>query len=127
MDGWDVISTYTRADALDDGVLVDVTEMAQEAGWNFPVAITQHLYAEITPTEAEKQQLGQSYEGRLWDVLSMAAMTARAINYEIPMDRMGFQVIVAHREGDTLLHLLAHIGPGDQREPVITIGYPRDF
>jgi hypothetical protein len=35
---WDdakVISTYTRAQALEDGVLVDVSEMAKEAGIKF--------------------------------------------------------------------------------------------
>jgi hypothetical protein len=31
----DVIYRYTRADALRDGVLIDVTEAAQEAGFTF--------------------------------------------------------------------------------------------
>ena len=35
----DVISTYTRAQALEDGVLIDPGTMAAEAGFKWPVAI----------------------------------------------------------------------------------------
>ncbi|MCE9563538.1 MAG: hypothetical protein K8U57_15970 [Planctomycetes bacterium] len=37
----EVIHSYTRANALADGVLVDVSETAREAGIRFPVALTQ--------------------------------------------------------------------------------------
>jgi len=40
----EVISTYTRAEAQDDGVLIDVTEIAKEAGIVYPVAISQGLW-----------------------------------------------------------------------------------
>jgi type I site-specific restriction endonuclease len=36
----EVISTYTRAQALEDGVLVDAGAMAHEADFKWPVAIT---------------------------------------------------------------------------------------
>src|SRR3972149_219225 len=36
----DPISVYTRAQALEDGQLVDVSETAKEAGIRFPVALT---------------------------------------------------------------------------------------
>ena len=35
-----VISCYSRAQAIEDGVLVDVTNMAREAGFKWPVALT---------------------------------------------------------------------------------------
>ena len=35
-----LISSYTRSEALADGVLVDVTETAREAGFVIPVALT---------------------------------------------------------------------------------------
>ena len=35
-----VISVYTRAQALADGVLIDAGPMAREAGFRWPVAIT---------------------------------------------------------------------------------------
>ena len=36
----DIISTYTRAQAIKDGVLIDVSSTAKEAGFEWPVAIT---------------------------------------------------------------------------------------
>jgi hypothetical protein len=36
----DVIYGYTRKRAIEDSVLVDITEMAKEAGIMYPVAIT---------------------------------------------------------------------------------------
>jgi hypothetical protein len=35
-----LISSYTRSEAFADGVLVDVTETAREAGFVIPVALT---------------------------------------------------------------------------------------
>src|SRR3954467_12974074 len=36
----DLIHRYSRADALRDGVLIDVSETAREAGVRYPVALT---------------------------------------------------------------------------------------
>src|SRR4051812_27741843 len=36
----EVIFAYTRKQAIEDGVLVDVTETAKEAGFKIPVALT---------------------------------------------------------------------------------------
>ncbi|HKI36594.1 MAG TPA: DUF6573 family protein [Gemmataceae bacterium] len=36
----DLIHRYTRADALRDGVLIDVSATAREAGFKYPVALT---------------------------------------------------------------------------------------
>jgi hypothetical protein len=36
-----LIYRYSRADAIRDGVLIDVSEMAREAGGRLPVALTQ--------------------------------------------------------------------------------------
>jgi Family of unknown function (DUF6573) len=41
----DLIHRYTRADALRDGVLIDVTQAAQEAGFRWPVAMTVAAWA----------------------------------------------------------------------------------
>ena len=35
-----VIHVYTRAQAIADGVLIDATELAREAGFRFPVALS---------------------------------------------------------------------------------------
>ena len=35
-----VVASYSRAQAIEDGVLIDVTAMAREAGFKWPVALT---------------------------------------------------------------------------------------
>ena len=125
-----VIYSYTRAQAIADGVLVDVTEMAKEAGFQLPVAITEGLENRLTPNRAD-QGLGQDYEGRLWDVLWLAAFTIKLADPST--DTVTFTV--APQEADaksggprtTELHIRAVCGPGDEGEPVVTIGFPEDF
>ena len=65
----DVIDQYTRAQAIDDGFLIDVTETAREAGISFPTALTSAVWAQCV-TVPEKAAW-QDERGRLWDVLTM--------------------------------------------------------
>ena len=64
------ISVYTAQEAVEDGTLIDVSEMAQEAGFSkaFAVRITTGVHELCTPPKSNKIQ---SYDGRLWDVLWM--------------------------------------------------------
>ena len=39
-----VLSAYTRAQAIEDGILVDVSETAREAGFRIPVAVTRTVW-----------------------------------------------------------------------------------
>src|SRR5947208_8328839 len=71
----DIIHRYTRADALRDGVLVDVSATAREAGIRYPVALTRAAWercVSIPPGVA-----CQDEAGRLWDVLFLLALAAR--------------------------------------------------
>jgi hypothetical protein len=126
----DLIYAYTRAQALADGVLVDVSPMAREAGFRYPTAITADLHARLTPHEREKA-LGQSYDGRLWDVLFLASLSGRKVGSS---DRANFQVslfeaddVPPHHPHRRTLCLWVVVGPGDDGEMVITIGFPEDF
>ena len=65
---WHVIFSYTRAQALADGVLIDVTGQAKTLGFRVPVAVTDHLYngyVAAVPPGLESE--GQSTAGRLHD------------------------------------------------------------
>jgi hypothetical protein len=60
----EVIFSYTRAQAIADRVLIDVTPTALEAGFRFPVAMTAALMAAV---ETIPQQYShEDIEGRLW-------------------------------------------------------------
>ena len=56
----DVVSTYTAEQAIEDGIFVDVTETAKEAGIKYPVAVTRNLWdTHIVPSKHCKR-MGQS-------------------------------------------------------------------
>jgi len=44
---FEIISLDTRADAIADGFLVDVSDMAKEAGFKWPVAVTRAVWDDI--------------------------------------------------------------------------------
>jgi hypothetical protein len=123
-----LIYSYSRAQAIEDGVLADVTDVAKQVGFRYPVAITSALHDRLQPSQHD---LGQDYDGRLWDVLWMAALKVRLGNSET--DTIRFSVIQQEADSKTGqlhnidLHLWAVCGPGDEGEPVVTIGFPQDF
>ena len=129
------IHTYSRADALDDGYLVDVTETAREAGFRFPVALTRAAWddcIEWSDADTARKHWPQDQAGRLWDVLTMTRCYVRGAACRDPdADRFMLQVLRVPRAGRGVkaraVRLMAHVGPGDDAEPVITIGLPSDF
>jgi hypothetical protein len=124
----EAIFTYSRAQALEDGVLVDAGPMAREAGFRFPVALTDAVWHDcVAWTDADNSgQVHQDESGRLWDVLFMAhhaVRTSRNVG-----DRLLFELHRVPRDGTsteavaTTLKLI--VGPGDDGEPVVTILLP---
>ena len=125
----EVIDRYTRAQAITDGLLVDLTEprftfreelnICQEAGIVYPVAMTAAAFAETIGDDTTGECLvdGQDISGRLWDVLFLFRLAARRTN----SDRFRFDVLVWDGEKQNPVPLKALCGPGDDGEPVITI------
>jgi hypothetical protein len=126
----DVISTYTRAQALEDGVLIDPGTMAAEAGFKWPVAITADAWADCVAWSEDDsaRQVHQDQDGRLWDVLFMAFYAVRTSQES--GDRILFQLLRVPRDGRStkakLVTLRMIVGPGDSGEPVITILLPHE-
>src|SRR5260370_21780767 len=65
----DLIHRYSRADAIRDGMLVDVSATATEAGFKYPVALTSAAWAKCVAVPPGV--ICQDETGRLWDVLTM--------------------------------------------------------
>jgi hypothetical protein len=116
------IHTYTRADALADGVLVDVTATAREAGFRIPVALTQSIWADVNDLSGRHVSCGQSPEGRLWDLLFMAVHAARMPENH-NTSAFIYSLIMPVGAGNNY-RARCHIGPGDEGEPVVTIMLP---
>ncbi len=124
------ISCYSRADALADGVLINLSSIGREAGLRFPVAITRAAWEAWIGWTAEdtKRQTYQDEPGRAWDVVHMLAVKLRAITRSRPNDAnsdIKFQFYAVPRGGrgtrPRLTTLKCVCGPGDDAEPVLTI------
>jgi hypothetical protein len=114
----DLIHRYTRADALRDGMLIDVSAVAREADIRYPVALTRAVWERCVTVPPGV--LCQEEAGRLWDVLWMLRCAAdRQDGAEV---RFGVHVRDDNRDRTPpLVRLKALCGPGDQSEPAITV------
>ena len=136
LNDWNIIASYTRAEAVADGIQVQIpSEITKEAGIIFPVFFTRGVYDKYV--KVPKGMNHQNEEGRLWDILFMFALKARKLN----SDELNFQFCcqlpdegnwTKHEkicEGNRLLRevtLKAVIGPLDLNSPnpAITILFP---
>ena len=120
-----VVASYSRAQAIEDGVLIDVTAMAREAGFKWPVALTHTAWCDcVAWTERDNRfQVHQDESGRLWDVLFMAFYAIRTAT--APGDRLLFSLYRVPKDGHSTeageVSLKLMVGPGDTGEPVVTI------
>lgn len=105
-----VVFRYTRARALEDGVLLDVSEWASPremmGGFTIPVAFTSAVWALVETAEGSRG----CTRARAQDVLLLASLTARS-------GRTHFGVRLGNRD----VRMWIHVGPGDDAEPVATI------
>ncbi|MGX5718378.1 DUF6573 family protein [Arthrobacter sp. MAHUQ-56] len=129
--GAEVISTYTRAQAIEDGALVDVTSTAQEAGFRWPVALTAAVQAEAVTWDAANGEY-QDERGRLWDVVFMAGIAVRRNRgrHAAETSRLPYAVYRVPNVPDatepTELQLVIAVSGGDDGEPVMTIMLPHE-
>ena len=112
------IYAYTRAQALEDGVLVDVTEWASAdkgfiGGFTCPVAMTRALWAKV---EAPRGSI-QDTRGRAHDVLWLTSLAVR-LSFRKRLDSGNFMVRLGRRNEN-----LRFVVDGDG----VTIGFPADF
>jgi len=122
----EVISSYSRAQAIEDGQLIDVSEVAREAGLKWPTVVTAAVWAMIEDLPRGLRGSVQDISGRLWDVVWMARCAA----HDAPAgtDLVPYQLrLPINGTRKSLVTLWLHCGPGDTPEPVLTIGLPEDF
>ena len=118
--GFERISVYSRADALRDGVLIDLSDLAREAGFKIPLAVTEAVYKTYLDPSPELANEGQSLAGRAWDLLQVLRFAAAVYS---DRSEIRFKVLFILEPGcppePVPLKALCH--PGDDGEPVLTI------
>ena len=114
-DDSDVVFEYSRKQALEDGVLVDISSLAKEAGIRFPVAVTRSVFSILEDTSTP----GQDFKGRAWDMLMIFRMQARTSQG----DEIHFTplFVLNGKTKPEPVAMWAKCGPGDDMAPVITI------
>ena len=117
-----IISVYTRAQAIEDGVLWDVSPVARAEGFKHPVALTMRVVAEVVvPPEAVADW--QDDVCRLRDLLV-------CLRYAIgrsphPTTDLHFKMdVMDDPKRRKTITLKAQCGPGDNLEPVISVMFP---
>jgi len=119
---FEVIHTYTRRQAIEDGTLIDVSEMAKEAGINWPVAVTKTVWEAYVRTDEVDRSHGQSEPGRLWDILWMFRVAAANANNS--QTELKYKLYHQSKGKMKLITLKAVAGPDDEGRPCITIMMP---
>jgi hypothetical protein len=68
-----IIHIYTRAQAIEDGVLVDVSESSEfkELRFRYPVALTRAVWERYV--QVPQGVALQDWHGRLWDLFNVAS------------------------------------------------------
>ena len=119
-----LIFSYTRTQAIEDGVLVDLTEWARETGFTIPVASTRAVWDRYIQPPVGTGELGQCERGRAHDLLWMLFTAIRRSKggTEVLFKVWFIQSKKAKRPRP--VELKAICGPGDNAEPVLTIMLP---
>jgi len=116
-----VIHCYSRKQAIEDGILIDVSKLAKELGFTYPVAVTAGVWESCIQVP-ESVKGWQDETGRLWDILNIVRVGAKSESSNCLRVQVLFQnKPVGPPEKVTLV---AHCGPGDKAEPVLTIMLP---
>ncbi|MGW6728720.1 DUF6573 family protein [Nocardia sp. NPDC055029] len=116
-----VIYGFTRAAAIRDGWLVDVTAAAQAEQLPHPTALSYRAWTESVAYNGE----GDDYAARTTAVLVAAREAMRDWPEAAYRGEFAIERADAAEEPDRLT-LTAHVGPDDQGAPVITITHPDD-
>jgi hypothetical protein len=128
----EVIHTYTRSQAIEDGTLILATEqLAREAGFVIPVAYTSGVYTdciEWTAEDDDRTGWVQDQTGREWDVLNMARFAAQSAPGASVASFVLSCVSRFPQSGTTVqtITLLSEIGPDDHGDPCLTIMHPHE-
>jgi len=137
MENLEVIYAYTRKDAIEDGILVELDEakledgktgkeLRLEAGVMFPICFTFTLFEKLNPNEADRK-CGQSLAGRYWDVLTIFKFEISALTKkQAKVNQFNFKILVLEgRKGElNELEMKVMLGAEDDGKPALTFMLP---
>jgi len=109
-----VIYSYTRSQAVADGLQIEVSKVAGEAGITYPVFLTRAVYDNYVTVPAGVT--GQDEAGRLWDIVWMLRFAIRKAQPN--QTRLPVALYVRNdNQRARLIKLIATCGPLDIDDP----------
>ncbi len=121
-DDADIIHAYSRAEALEDGDLVDLSALAPDVcrqHFKYPVACTAAVWNIIDRAIKNEKQCND-LKGVIHDVLTMSKHPTERID---PTQHL-FKVIITGAARESTFTFQMVCGPGDSAEPVLTVMLP---
>jgi hypothetical protein len=121
----EIISRYTRADAIQDGTLIDITANFLEIShqlYKYPVACTASVWAIVEAAVASKKHCND-FAGVIWDLLWMSQ---KGVVKRIDDSQHIFRVIITGAGPRRYYDFKIICHGGDQGEPVLTILMPQE-
>ena len=122
---WELIHAYTRQQAIEDGVLVDVSEVAKKVGHVFGVALTRAVWSRCVDVAPVVE--GMTDYDRVSDILWMCR---NCVTIDFVGGEPGIFIIalgIEHDEIEQPLETLkAVLSYDDQGLPCITIMMPEE-
>ena len=121
---------YNRSQAIKDGILLDVTDMAKSVNIKWHVAVTSAVWSNfIVWTDDDRRRQGlQETADRLWHIVFTLHCTMEKTDKHA--DIIFFELDILPRDGVSyrvkLTKLKAVISVEDLFEPVITIMLPNE-
>ncbi|MGN5650966.1 DUF6573 family protein [Bacillus sp. Brlt_9] len=113
------IHTYTRAEAIADGSLIDISNTAKEAGITIPIAITKRVFDFMVDNESEKDP--KAMDWKTYDICSMLVYAAKRLPGN---SEMLYPIVRICNGEESTVNLKATILGGDNGEPVFTVSLP---
>jgi len=124
----EIICSYSRAAAIEDGVLVDMTQepfgsLARDVGIVWPIAMTAAAFAEFVEVSDTAGHSCQDVKGRWWDVVWMFRRARREVS---PLEAR-WKLAVRDPDGRLLQKELKCVsGPAHDGYPCLTFMLPNE-
>jgi hypothetical protein len=118
-----IIHTYTRKQAIEDGVLMDLTRpgfdrLLKMLGIKIHTVMTATAFGQVVTRDFDSDHAGQAIGNTLMVLAAFRKEVDRKMRAKENIDRVYFTVPGLDNQD---VELWALIGPGDEGEPVLTI------
>lgn len=119
-----VVRYSSRAQALKDGTLVDITVAAEQAGLRgLHVAMTREAWSRCVAATPVMENAGSNRHRRLWEV---AGMLHAAMRRSVPRCEITLEIRCLDQSLRTIaVPLRVVAGTGDAGKPVLTLTLPK--